>query len=79
MGSRYEKVPYDGPGTAVYRESNGLFGSVNRPYFYQDPRGKPFIDIDGKECGVRWIYVDPKARHDGSRDDKTDKIGCCIM
>ncbi|BGP38390.1 hypothetical protein JCM10450v2_002335 [Rhodotorula kratochvilovae] len=92
MGSRCEKVPYDGPGTAIYvrqptrsqlRDNNSLFGSASRPYYYQDPQNKPFIDIDGKQCGVRWIYVDPKARaredspsDSGARDDK---VGCCIM
>ncbi|GAA6055382.1 hypothetical protein JCM3770_001081 [Rhodotorula araucariae] len=92
MGSRCERVPYDGPGTAIYvrqptrsqlRDNNSLFGSSSRPYYYQDPQNKPFIDIDGKECGIRWIYVDPKARvREASPSDSSvrdDKFGCCIM
>ncbi|GAA5834937.1 hypothetical protein JCM9279_007150 [Rhodotorula babjevae] len=88
MGSRCEKVPYDGPGTAVYvrqptraqlRDNNSLFGSSSRPYYFQDPQNKPFIDIDGKECGIRWIYVDPKAREQSSEDGREDKAGCCVM
>ncbi|GAA5976315.1 hypothetical protein JCM10908_005455 [Rhodotorula pacifica] len=90
MGSRHERVPYDGPGTAVYvrqptraqlRENNGLFGSASRPYYYKDPEDKPFIDIDGKECGARWIYVDPKAEPgSGDADDSRGaKTGCCVM
>jgi len=38
-----------------------------------------FIDIDGKECGVRWIYVDPKARDRSPDELREDKAGCCIM
>ncbi|BGP54445.1 hypothetical protein JCM8202_001523 [Rhodotorula sphaerocarpa] len=88
MGSRHEKVPYIGPGTAVYvrqptraqlRENNGLFGSPSRPYYYRDPDEKPFIDIDGKECGPRWIYVDPKAKSEDGFDSRAAKTGCCIM
>ncbi|GAA5948756.1 hypothetical protein JCM21900_005284 [Sporobolomyces salmonicolor] len=82
MGSRYEKVPHEGPGTAIYvrqptraqlRENNGVFGSAQRPFFYKDPESKPFIDIDGKVCGDRWIYVDPL---DGEPRSSTK---CCIM
>lgn len=54
-----------------------MFGSPYRPYYYQDPSGKPFIDIDGKECGPRWIYVDPKAGQD--EEGRSSKVGCCIM
>ncbi|GAA6000438.1 hypothetical protein JCM10207_008011 [Rhodosporidiobolus poonsookiae] len=89
MGSRFQKVPYEGPGTAVYvrqptraqlRENNSVFGSAHRPYYYKDPDNKPFLDVDGKECGDRWVYVDPKGRAEG--DDglrRDDKAGCCIM
>ncbi|GAA5880090.1 hypothetical protein JCM1840_000175 [Sporobolomyces johnsonii] len=83
MGSRYEKVPHEGPGTAVYvrqptraqlRENNGVFGPAQRPFFYKDPENKPFIDIDGKVCGDRWIYVDPLGGEERSNTTK-----CCIM
>ncbi|GAA6062626.1 hypothetical protein JCM10212_000288 [Sporobolomyces blumeae] len=47
------------PTRAQLKENNGVFGSPNRPYYYKDPEGKPFIDIDGKICGERWIYVEP--------------------
>ncbi|GAA5933874.1 uncharacterized protein JCM15063_000497 [Sporobolomyces koalae] len=82
MGSRYETVPYDGPGKATYvrqptraqlKENNGVFGSPNRPYYYKCPEDKPFIDIDGRPCGDRWIYVDPL---DGEAQTSTK---CCIM
>ncbi|POY72454.1 hypothetical protein BMF94_4280 [Rhodotorula taiwanensis] len=88
MGSRHERVPYDGPGMAVYvrqptraqlRENNGLFGSASRPYYYRDPEEKPFIDIDGKECGARWIYVDPKAQSEHGQPSRASKTACCIM
>ncbi|GAA5839889.1 hypothetical protein JCM11251_001239 [Rhodosporidiobolus azoricus] len=91
MGSRFEKVPYDGPGTAIYvrqptraqlREDNSVFGSPNRPYYYKDPDNKAFIDIDGKECGDRWIHVDPKGKREGEMEDeetRAAKGGCCIM
>ncbi|KWU44098.1 hypothetical protein RHOSPDRAFT_34323 [Rhodotorula sp. JG-1b] len=90
MGSRHERVPYDGPGTAVYvrqpgraqlRENNGLLGSSSRPYYYKDPEDKPFIDIDGKVCGPRWIYVDPKAGpgNTGGEESRAVKTGCCVM
>ncbi|GAA5946325.1 hypothetical protein JCM3765_000198 [Sporobolomyces pararoseus] len=82
MGSRYERVPYSGPGSARYvrqptraqlKENNGVFGSPNRPYYYRDPKGASFIDIDGKVSGERWIYVDPL---DG---ESTSNTKCCIM
>ncbi|GAA6034860.1 hypothetical protein JCM8097_009336 [Rhodosporidiobolus ruineniae] len=92
MGSRFEKPPHEGPGTAEYvrqpsraqlRENNSVFGSANRPFYYKDPLGKPFIDADGKECGPRWIYVDPKGRSEGGsfteEDSRAAKNGCCIM
>ncbi|GAA5860033.1 hypothetical protein JCM8547_003066 [Rhodosporidiobolus lusitaniae] len=89
MGTRFERPPYDGPGTAIYvrqptraqlRENNFVFGSPNRPYYYKDPENKPFIDADGKECGDRWIYIDPKAKRDGESDDERGgKTGCCVM
>ncbi|BGP14331.1 hypothetical protein JCM10213_004459 [Rhodosporidiobolus nylandii] len=90
MGSRFEKVPHQGPGTAIYtrkptraqlRENNSVFGSPNRPFYYKDPEGKPFIDADGKECGDRWIYVDPKAKAEceSSDDERGSKERCCIM
>ncbi|GAA5887295.1 hypothetical protein JCM6882_002479 [Rhodosporidiobolus microsporus] len=91
MGSRFETVPYDGPGTAIYvrqptraqlRENNSVFGSPNRPYYYKDPQNKAFIDIDGKECGDRWIHVDPKGKREGEMEDeetRAAKGGCCIM
>ncbi|GAA5869012.1 hypothetical protein JCM16303_000336 [Sporobolomyces ruberrimus] len=84
MGSRYEKVPYAGPGSATYvrqptraqlKENNGIFGSPNRPYYFKDPEGKPFIDIDGKTSGERWIYVDPL---DGEAASSSN-TKCCIM
>ncbi|GAA5851166.1 hypothetical protein JCM5353_007376 [Sporobolomyces roseus] len=84
MGSRYEKVPYSGSGSATYvrqptraqlKENNGVFGSPNRPYFYKDPEEKPFIDIDGKVCGDRWVYVDPL---DGESSSSSN-TKCCIM
>ncbi|KAK4058497.1 hypothetical protein OIO90_000659 [Microbotryomycetes sp. JL221] len=67
--SRDEIVPHDGPGTAVYvrqptrqqlKSNNGLLSNPNRPYYIKDPLGKPFLDLDGKECGPRWILIDPK-------------------
>ncbi|GAA5847182.1 hypothetical protein JCM3766R1_001826 [Sporobolomyces carnicolor] len=82
MGSRYERVPYSGPGSATYvrqptraqlKQNNGVFGSPNRPYYYRDPKGENFIDIDGKVSGERWIYVDPL---DGASSTTTK---CCIM
>ncbi|GAA5983794.1 hypothetical protein JCM11641_005194 [Rhodosporidiobolus odoratus] len=90
MGSRFEQVPHEGPGTAIYvrqptraqlRENNSVFASANRPFFYKDPSGKPFIDADGKECGDRWIYVDPKAKREGDSSDqeRDGKGACCIM
>ncbi|GAA5906395.1 uncharacterized protein JCM6883_005537 [Sporobolomyces salmoneus] len=83
MGSRYEKVPYSGPGSATYvrqptraqlKENNGVFHSPNRPYYYRDPSGAAFIDIDGKVSGERWIYVDPL---DGVSPSSSK--ACCIM
>ncbi|KAM0788495.1 hypothetical protein ACM66B_001627 [Microbotryomycetes sp. NB124-2] len=67
--SRDEIVPHDGPGTAVYvrqptrqqlKANNGLLSNPNRPYYIKDPLNQPFLDVDGKECGPRWILVDPK-------------------
>ncbi|KAI5481714.1 BRCT domain containing protein [Pseudohyphozyma bogoriensis] len=90
-GSRYEVVPHTGPGTAIYviqptraqlKANNGLFGSANRPYYYRDPEARPFIDIDGNECGVRWILVDPQGGHEAKTEKpgagSADK-GCTIM
>ncbi|KAK4053461.1 hypothetical protein OIV83_001628 [Microbotryomycetes sp. JL201] len=70
--SRDEVVPHDGPGTAVYvrqptrqqlKANNGLLSNPNRPYYIKDPLNQPFLDVDGKECGPRWILIDPKGEN----------------
>lgn len=61
--------------------SVGLFGSPYKPFYYKDPSGKPFIDIDGNDCGPRWVLVDPsssKKKTAGVVGEDSEK-GCVVM
>ena len=60
----------------------GLFGSPYRPFYYKDPLCKPFIDIDGNDCGPRWVLVDPsgdKKKVGGVNVEDAGDKGCVVM
>lgn len=62
--------------------SVGLFGSPYKPFYYKDPSGKPFIDIDGNDCGPRWVLVDPsggKKKVGGVNAEDAGDKGCVVM
>lgn len=87
--TRDERPNHEGPGTAVYvrqptrsqlkAAAVGLFESPYKPYYFADPSGKPFIDVDGRDCGPRWILVDPSGGRKLKKDGSDDGKGCCIM
>lgn len=37
-----------------------------------------FIDVDGKECGPRWVLVDPKGVKAGE-EPESERSGCVVM
>lgn len=45
----------------IISQKSNLFADPKRPFYFRDPEGQPFIDIDGKICGERWIMVDLRA------------------